>query len=178
MQNKIAGLIVAAILFSASSAFGGNYLTGKLGIYLPDESRFLDNGFNIEGVYGLDITSVKNLALELGLGYYTADDFRIELSVIPVTATLVYTFALDGPVNFYGGLGLGLYFSELEFWSDRWRRHTRSETNLGLQLLGGIRYALNKQMDLVGELKLVEAGDINGFDAGGAFLNSGFKYNF
>jgi opacity protein-like surface antigen len=203
MKNSILTFISVSMFVFASSAMADNYVTGKVGIYFPSESAF-DNGFNIEAAYGMDIfdmTGIDNLALEVGLGYYKASwdqtmtntfstsKTDADLTVIPLTATAIYTYELDDGFSFFGGAGLGLYwaereieittttniFGEIETTSSSM---SSSTTNLGLHLVGGGRYQLNDQMALSAELKYVGAGSVSGADVGGMFLNVGIKYNF
>ncbi|MEJ2034512.1 MAG: outer membrane beta-barrel protein, partial [Deltaproteobacteria bacterium] len=186
----------------ADASFTGtnNYLTGKAGLYLP-EIDFVDDGFNIEGAYGIDLSSVigiKNLVLELGLGYYKASNEQtysfgsglsssttkeeVDISTIPMTVDGIYTFEFNGPFSLYAGAGLGLYYVMWE-----WELETSSillgstsssyaddELKFGFNLLGGGRYHLNNQMDLIAEVKYASVSD----DVGGVFFNVGLKYNF
>jgi opacity protein-like surface antigen len=179
MKKTILAFISVSVFLCSSSAFAANYFTGKIGLYSPEES-FLDDGFNIEGAYGIDIsgaTGVENLALELGLGYYTADGdqpfFDLDVSVIPITATAIYTHDLDGPFSLFGGAGLGFYYANVEV-NSFGSEEDDSEVELGFNLVGGGRYELNNRMDLTAELKYAAVSD----DIGGLFLNFGIKYNF
>jgi opacity protein-like surface antigen len=187
MKKAVLIFISVYFLVFASSAFAGDYFTAKIGPYFPEESA-LDTGVNIEGAYGLDIynmTGINNLALEFGLGYYTASGdenflgqkFKYDFDVISLTTTAVYTLDLSGPFSLYGGGGLGLYYSMLEAKvSGPFFRYTEddSELKLGLHLVGGGRLQLNKQLDLTSELKYVAVSD----DMGGVSLNFGVKFNF
>jgi opacity protein-like surface antigen len=201
MKNSILALISVMLFVFASSALADNYVTGKIGVYFPTESAF-DNGFNIEVAYGIDIadiTGVDNLALEVGLGYYEASfdeswvffgqTFRsdFDLSVIPVTATAVYTHEINDRLSLFGGGGLGLYRAKLEVAMTDFDPFTgttqtvsgdTTTTRLGLQLVGGGLYHLNDQVGLSAELKYVGAGSVSGADIGGMFLNAGIRYRF
>jgi opacity protein-like surface antigen len=196
MRKAIMALVSASVFFCASAAYADNYFTAKVGLYSPEED-FLDNGFNIEAAYGMDIsdmTGIDNLALELGIGYYTAsfdeaftffDPFfgtitaksELDLTVIPITATGIYSFDLDLPVKLYAGAGLGFYWVKVEITESAMGfriSEDDSEFKFGFNLVGGARYELNDQMDLVAELKYASVSD----DAGGVFVNVGVKYNF
>jgi opacity protein-like surface antigen len=192
MRKAIMALVSASVFFYASAAYADNYFTAKVGLYSPEDD-FLDNGFNIEAAYGMDIsdmTGIDNLALELGVGYYTADgdltftDFfgdvskiEVDLRVIPVTATGIYSFDLDLPVKLYAGAGLGLYFTKVEVtMSDPFGSVSvdDTDTKFGFNLVGGARYELNDQMDLAAELKYHSVSN----DFGGLLINVGVKYNF
>jgi opacity protein-like surface antigen len=188
MKKAVLIFISVYFLVFASSAFAGDYFTAKIGPYFPEES-FLDTGFNIEGAYGLDLynmTGIENLALEFGLGYYTASGdgydlgykIDIDLDVISVTTTAVYTLDLGGPFSLFGGGGLGLYYAMAEAKESHpiigTYKDDNSELELGLHLVGGGRLQLNKQIDLTTELKYVAVSD----DIGGVFLNFGVKFNF
>jgi opacity protein-like surface antigen len=200
MKKTIMALISASVVFAfASSALAENYFTGKVGIYFPSESD-LDNGFNIEGTYGIDAShlfGIDNMTLEFGLGYYKASwdesvpgfKAEVDLTVIPLTATAIYNHEIDSRLSVYGGGGLGLYRAKAEVagttsfdflgepitetFSDSETKH-----NIGVQLVGGGRYNLNHQMDLIGELRYVSAGSVEGIDVGGMFLNAGIRYLF
>jgi outer membrane autotransporter protein len=192
MRKAIMALVSASVFFYASAAYADNYFTAKVGLYSPEDD-FLDNGFNIEAAYGMDIsdmTGIDNLALELGVGYYTADgdltftDFfgdvskiEVDLRVIPVTATGIYSFDLDLPVKLYAGASLGLYFTKVEVtMSDPFGSVSvdDTDTKFGFNLVGGARYELNDQMDLAAELKYHSVSN----DFGGLLINVGVKYNF
>jgi len=188
MKKAVFLFISVYFLVFASAAFAGDYFTGKIGPYFPEE-RFLDTGFNIEGAYGLDLykmTGIENLAIEFGLGYYTAsgDDYDlgnkidVDLDVISATTTAVYTLDLSGPFSLFGGGGLGLYHTMVEVKESDpifgTYKDDDSDLKLGLHLVGGGRLQLNNQMDLTTEVKYVALSD----DMGGVFLNFGIKYNF
>jgi opacity protein-like surface antigen len=188
MKKAVLIFISVYFLVFASSAFAGDYFTAKIGPYFPEESA-LDTGVNIEGAYGLDIynmTGIENLALEFGLGYYTASGdenyygskLKYDFDVISLTTTAVYTLDLSGPFSLYGGGGLGLYYAMLEAKvSDPFfgtYTEDDSELKLGLHLVGGGRFQLNNQLDLTSELKYVAVSD----DIGGVSLNFGVKFNF
>jgi len=193
-------ILLSLILVSAigSNAFAKEYVNGKLGVYFPDESAF-DDGFNIEAAYGRDFTDffpetvrqnpwLKNVTLEAGIGYYTADfsetisgfglvpDTKVkgDLSVVPLTLTGIYNYPLSGTnFNFFGGGGVGLYFSDSEVRMDG-SKEDDSSVDLGLRFAGGGEYLLSPQFSLGAELRF----DVVSDDIGGVFVNFLGKYRF
>jgi len=187
MRNAMLALISVSVLLFASSAWAGNYVTGKLGLYLPEEG-VLDNGGNFEAAYGFDLsraTSIDYLALEVGLGYYTASgdehigagwlgyyNYDWDVDVLPVTVTGIYTYHFkQTPFSVYGGAGLGLYYV-------MWDAGPADGDDLefGAHVVGGGRFAFNGAWEVFAELKFnAVSGD---YDWDGKFVNFGLKYNF
>lgn len=193
-------IILAIILVSTigSNAFAKEYVTGKLGVYFPDENAF-DDGFNVEAAYGRDFTDffpgatrqnswLNNVTLEAGIGYYEADfsetisgfgfvpDTKVkgDLSVVPLTLSGIYNHPLGGTdFNLYGGAGVGLYFSEVEVKTNGFSDDD-SSVEFGMRFVGGGEYLINPQFSLGAELRFDFVTD----DVGGIFLNFGGKYRF
>ncbi len=122
---------IALILTAPNAALAQdnpNYVNVKLGGFFPtddlDDADF-DSGFTGEVAYGRYL--FPYLALEAGIGYYetemSAKDPNYptvgyakeenEITVVPLTITVkgVYTMS---KVEFYGGLGGGFYFAEID----------------------------------------------------------------
>ncbi len=173
MKKSFLFIALAACLGFASSAAASNYLTAKGGIFFPAAGG-LNDGYNIELAYGLDTSyMMPNSAVEIGLGYYNASRRQNELSVLPVTATFLLNNDPAGPLNVYGGAGVGVYFSDLET-----RDIDDSDVNLGLHFLAGVDFPLSPNISFGPELKYVVAGKHDRFRVGGFFLNVGAKLRF
>lgn len=105
-----------------------NYMNAKLGYFSPaddlDDAGF-DGGFTGEIAFGRRLC--KYSAIELGIGYYETGLSETEagypamgymkeksdITVVPITLTLKALYTFRG-VAFYGGIGGGLYFADLD----------------------------------------------------------------
>ena len=126
----IMALAVILILSVAGSATADqkppNYISLKGGIYTPtgdlDDSEF-DSGFNGEIAFGRYMS--PNGVVEVGIGYFNSDaEFsgtypyigtfseKDEVKVVPLTASAKGILPA-GPVEFYIGGGIGLYYVEI-----------------------------------------------------------------
>ena len=177
MKKSVMIMVSMAVLLVASSpAWAGNYFTGKLGRYMPEEGG-LDDGGYFEAAYGFDLsraTNIKNLALEVGLGYYTAngDGIAWDLDVLPVTASGIYTYHFHkSAFSVYGGAGLGLYYVMWDLGPA-----DGDDLEFGAHALVGGRYAFNRDVEIGVELKVNEVG--GDYDWGGKFINFALKFNF
>lgn len=191
-MKKLIVLTIMLVCVNVSSVFAGQYVTGKLGVYFPDESAF-DDGTNVEAAFGWDYSDLfpgaatqnpvlKNVTLEAGIGYYEADfsentpfgRVKGDLSVVPLTLTGIYHHPLSGTdFNLYGGAGLGLYFSEVDVRVDG-LKDDDSSVEFGMRLVGGGEYLIRPQFSFGAELRL----DLVSDDVGGVFVNVGGKYRF
>lgn len=172
-------------LASALPAQAEEFISGRAGIYFPDEGGF-DNGYNFSLGYGFSLADIltesakenpalANITTEFNLGIYNADrDLRffgdIDLTVIPLTVSLIYNHAIQGtPFEIYGGGGPGLYYARFDAPGD-----DDSELEFGVHLLAGGAFNIDRQFALFTELR----GDLVTDDVGGGFLNFGLKYKF
>lgn len=142
-----------------------NYFAFKAGIYSPtgdldDLGQSAD--FNGEVAYGHYFP--PNFALELGLGHFESDD----VSVVPVTLTgqAISEFT---PFEFYGGIGVGLYFANFDGVIGRNIFIDDNDYVFGINLGVGGRYDIRKDLFLGVEMKyiLTTEAEFNGIAPGG-----------
>ena len=140
MKMKCAVFLVAmlALVGVASQAFGAErlrtYLALKGGIYSPSATFDLKN-LDVETTFDADTETgvdgeiaighyfLPTLALELGVGYFkgkgtfegktvTSARHEMDFNVIPVIVSAKALIPV-GPVNPYGELGIGAYFTDV-----------------------------------------------------------------
>jgi opacity protein-like surface antigen len=179
-MKRIAVLLVLMGSFAlASTASAQPYVTGKLGVYLPDHN-WLDDGFNLEGAYGRPFGDffadavrhqpwLRNVNLEASVGFYTADYSRRSgrsgsVQAVPVTVSALYNHALNQQFDVYGGAGLGVAVV-----SDDWGSNG---LRVGPRLIAGGYYNLTPQFALGAELR----HDVYSGRIGGSFLNFGARF--
>lgn len=120
-------LCVAALMFFVFSdaLAADNYFVVKAGMYSPQSGDLdeFDKGFNGEIAYGRYFN--KNIAAEIGLGYFHTDasesgteyglhfDTEADVDVIPLTVALK-AIAPIGRAELYALGGLGIYFTKGE----------------------------------------------------------------
>jgi len=185
----------------ATAADFPNYVAGKMGIYSPQshDLESYDTGFTGEIALGHYFS--RNLAGEVGLGYfgtggtfygyngydgYFTDDVSID--VVPMTASLKLVLPLDKRVEIYGIGGIGLYFVNATIdTSSSYRGHystSDDDTVLGAHLGGGVTFNLDRRIFLGAETKYLWANasfngnlqgdvDLNGFIV---TANVGFRF--
>ena len=164
--------LLTLALATALPAYSAEYISGRAGLYFPDESA-LDTGYNFGIAYGFNFTQNPNVYAEFATGFYGAElerDSSFDLTVIPFTASLILNHTITGtPFELYAGAGPGLYLAMVDSpWGDD------SELELGVHLMGGGAFNIDNQFALFAELR----GDLVTDDVGGAFLNFGLKYKF
>jgi hypothetical protein len=186
-MKKLAAILTLFTLALAPAlpAQAAEFISGRAGFYFPDEGGF-DNGYNLSLSYGFNLADIltesakenpalANITTEFSLGIYNAErDLRffgdIDLTVIPLTVSFLYNHPIPGtPFEIYGGGGPGLYYARLDAPGD-----DDSELEIGVHLLAGGAYNLDRQLTLFTELR----GDLVTDDVGGGFLNFGLKYKF
>ncbi len=120
--------LVLAVPNAALAQDNPNYVNLKLGGFSPtddlDDADF-DSGFTGEIAYGRYL--FPYLALEAGIGYYETEMSvkdacypavgcareENEITVVPLTVTVKGVYTMN-KVEFYGGLGGGAYFAEID----------------------------------------------------------------
>jgi outer membrane protein W len=125
-------LLVVALAPQASGAERAqSYMALKGGIYSSSASFDIKN-INVENTFGADTKSgfdgelaighyvLPTLALELGIGYFkgtgslhTTPDHDLDFNVVPVILS-AKALIPAGPVDPYGELGLGAYFTSMD----------------------------------------------------------------
>lgn len=152
----LAGVIALAPQASAAGMLG-SYAEIKGGIYSPSASFNLDNvdlettfagdtktGFDGELAFGHYF--LPTLALEAGVGYFqgkgsfvgangSAARRQVDFNVVPVLVSAKALIPV-GPVNPYGELGLGAYFTKLDV-TDNLNTFSGT-TTFGLHTGGGL----------------------------------------
>jgi hypothetical protein len=158
---------------------GQTYFFGHLGIFEPNDRADGLRGYDSDMAFDFGIGSrvSPNLAVEGGLGVYTADMGRNEVAVVPLTigARLI----LPGPVvePYFGG-GFGLYFADLD---EPASGIDDSDTTLGGYLSLGIDAWLNPRtaLNFEGKYHIAEPR-FDGFDVdvSGWTLSLGVRVSF
>lgn len=141
---------VSFICFPHLSYSGDYYISVRPGVYIPQYNHgFLtdekfDSGPNVEVVFGKYVN--QYLAGEMGIGYFqTKGEFafsrtQLKEQVFDIFYTLKGLIPM-GPVELYGGGGLGAYISKASFYPDH-----EVNTNLGLHVLVGGNYNINESI--------------------------------
>lgn len=166
------------------------YSLFKVGAFFPnDEEKGLkgyDTGYNAEVAAGYRFN--KNLAGELGIGYYSARSWSggyPKISAIPILATIKGVLPL-GKAELYLGAGPGYYFAKYYYTSSS--DTSASAGVLGYHVTGGVDYNLSKKLALGLEVKWFsvkadfgELGPVLGYtevEFGGIITNLSLKYRF
>lgn len=185
MKKLAAILALFTLALAASPAQAAQHLSGRIGLYSPDEGGF-DTGFNLglacgHGLGDLLPQTVKehpelaNVTTEFGIGVYNAEHENrffgdIDLTVIPLTVSAIYNHAIpNSPFGLYVGGGPGFYFAMVDTPGG-----DESDLEFGIHLLGGGAFNIDKQLALFAEVR----GDLVTDDVGGTFLNFGVKYKY
>ena len=182
MRKKIlvvaAALLVAPMMVGLAQAKGG-YLIGKVGAYLPDESK-MSTGFNGEVGYGFDMLPWPGgmLALEGTVGYFNAnyDDYYVtdnrvsyreslQGDVVPLALSLKAGIE-SGPFTFYVGGGVDLLFVSMErkyrsyypYWASY--SDTDNDAVFGGHVMAGATFDLNSRMFVGLEAKYLATQDM------------------
>jgi opacity protein-like surface antigen len=179
MKRITALLVLLGLVTVAATASAQPYVTGKLGVYMPDHG-WLDNGFNLEGAYGRPFVDLfpdavrhqpwlQNVNLEASVGFYSADYSRNSgrsgsVDALPVTVSALYNHTLNQYFDVYGGAGLGAAIV-----SDDWGSNG---LRVGPRLIAGGYYNLTPQFALGAELRQ----DLYSGRAKGGFLNFGARF--
>lgn len=186
-MKKLAAVLALFTLALAVAlpARAEQYLSGRIGLFDPDEGGF-DTGFNLGLAYGVDLADLlpqavketpglARVATEFGIGVYNAEHENrffgdIDLTVIPLTVSAIYFHPIpNSPFEIYAGGGPGLYIAMLDTPGG-----DDSELEFGIHLLGGGAFNIDRQLALFAELR----GDLVSGDVGGGFFNLGLKYKF
>lgn len=176
-MKRIALLLVLMGVFAVTSTAAAQpYVSGKLGVYMPDHS-WLDNGYNLEGAYGRPFGDffadavrhqpwLRNVNLEGSVGFYSADYSRWSGSVyaIPVTVSALYNHTLNQQFDVYAGVGLGVAVVSDDGGSNGLK--------VGPRVTAGGYYNLTPTVALGVELR----HDIYSGRVGGSFLNFGARF--
>jgi outer membrane protein W len=175
------GILTVLVMFgllgvnTSASAEGmfRNYLALKGGIYAPSADFDLANvgvattfdgdtktGFSGEIAFGHYFT--PTLALEAGIGYFKGKGSYgtgtsrgdIDFDVIPFILT-VKAFIPVGPVNPYGGAGIGAYFSEFNVENNL--NSFDGKTTLGIHAGAGLNVEITRKAFIGVEMRYVWA---------------------
>jgi len=168
------GFILLCSVAISSAQIGLKAIGGGVGF----TSVSFNSGTSTESLGGFSIGAAANLgelvpglSLFSEVGYWTASktisgtDWSVSDFVI--NANVVYRFAAGGSVTPYagGGLGLNFFSSTVEvpavppFFPGG--TFSGSETQIGINLLGGASFALNDQMSIGGQFRYVISSDAN-----------------
>jgi hypothetical protein len=173
-------VVTAILLCSVAPALASNfYGKGTLGVFSPSESGF-DNSVALYAAGGMNLKEQFNapISAEVGIGYTDPSERYFDVTVVPVTMTVLYELPFNVPqLAFNVGGGLGLYFWDVE---NDFSGNNDDGVELGLHVQTGAEFKLNNQIALIGELKysVAEAGGNYDDDLGGLTANAGVKLNF
>lgn len=171
----------AILLLSVAPTMASDfYGKGTFGLFSPSESG-LDSAFALYVAGGMDLKEQFNapISAEVGIGYTDPSERNVDVTIVPVTMTVLYELPINVPqFAFNVGGGLGLYFWDFENNSNSYDNDDGVE--LGLHVQTGAEFKLNNQIALIGELKyaVAEAGGNYDADLGGLSANAGVKLNF
>jgi hypothetical protein len=173
-------VVTAILLFSVAPAMASNfYGKGTLGLFSPSESG-LDNSVALYAAGGMNLKEQFNapISAEVGIGYMAPSARYVDVTIVPVTMTVLYELPFNVPqLAFNVGGGLGLYFWDAENDSSGWND---DGVELGLHVQTGAEFKLNPAVSLIGEVKysVADAGGVFDGDLGGLSANAGVKLNF
>ncbi len=180
---------------STGEAYSNGYATLRLGLFMPDDDPgLLDDGVAIGGAIGSNFN--RNFALEIGLDYTAANldegyayyeydyvgDAYVTTLGIPVTARFIVPLSQN--VDLFAGVGLGLYFSDIEFDDGYNDDNDFDDTSLGYHTLIGTDIKMNPAMALTMELKYTDIdrdpydASLYGLDSGGTTASVGVRFRF
>lgn len=218
MKKKMVALIAATtvvIAFSASSGFSNeiekpaNYIAGGLGVFIPTsdlEDAGYDPGFNgsvaygryltphliLEGMVDFFGTTAESSGVDPSVGSYSRDDY---IGTTGLLVTLKGEYPI-GPVDLFGGAGVGFYgaFLSSEIDSDHLGTFTKKEddfdSTFGAHVSLGGNYNITqilyvglegryrwtgdvKMKETLGGIPVEHSGDLNGYSVAATF---GFRF--
>jgi opacity protein-like surface antigen len=158
-------LLVFAVGLSAAE-LGFNGIGGRLSYVSPE---------NIDGTIGLGVhadlgTLANNIVLFPSIEYWSKGEGGGDFSQIAINADAHYYFPTSGEIDFFAGGGLSILRSSFEV-SFLGQSQSVSNTDIGLDLLGGLAYPLSENLMLNGEVKFtVSDGNIFKISAGVTYL--------
>lgn len=166
MKKLIATACIAAALAlsagpaSADSIKGKLGITGKLGFLVPadNESDFFhnntDTGFVVGGslIYGLD----QNFAGEFGVTRTWFGSETGDFGITDLALGLQYRFTPSRKLVPYVGAGLDVLMSD---YNPNVGPRQDVDTTIGVHLVGGLDYFVQRNLALTGEVKLLLAPD-------------------
>lgn len=177
-------VVTAILLFSVAPAMASNfYGKGTLGVFSPTEND-LDSTIALYAAGGMNLKQQFNapISAEVGIGYASPDERSVDVTIVPVTMTVLYELPFNVPqMAFNVGGGLGLYFWDVEVDAGPFGTYSDDGVELGLHVQTGAELKLNPVVSLIGELKysVAEAGGAyDDADLGGLSANVGAKINF
>jgi len=140
-------LAVVPILFFTSAVFAqdnlkNQYVVVKGGMYSPqnDDVKDFEDGINLEVAFGTYMN--KYFGAELGIGFFqtkfTENSGKVTTKFFPITFNLLGNYP-SGPVEIYGGGGVGAYISKTEI-TITGNSDSEVDTFYGFQVLVGGRY--------------------------------------
>ena len=173
---RTVAIFIAMLCVVSVPAFAvqpSNYVSGKLGVYFPTSSEMsgIGGGPNVEVSLGHYFNPY--FAGEIGIGYFSVDGEsngtilgglsvteKDKLNVYPVTITGKGIIPFQNG-ELYGGVGLGVYFAELEAEIGNLglgqESHSSRDTAFGVHILMGGNYNINPKIYIGGEMKYMLA---------------------
>jgi opacity protein-like surface antigen len=140
------------IFFSSTLTFAeeknNNYFVIKGGVYFPqsdDVEDFVDEGINLEVAVGT-YTS-KHFGCELGVGFFQTkftEGPKVTAKFVPITFNLLGRYPV-GPVDLYGGGGIGAYISKTEVTIGE-NSDSEVDTFYGFQVLAGGKFYMSNDL--------------------------------
>ncbi len=197
LASVLIGTAPTSSLAESASEKYSNYTEIKAGVYSPSESYDLNNfnggstshldtktGFNGEIAFGHYFLPV--FGIELGVGYFeskgspAAEPGSTKLKVVPVLASAKVFFPF-GPVEPYGEVGIGAYFTDLEVNGNLGSFSGSSKVTYGVHAGAGLNINLTDTFFLGAEGRYIWAKpefggqpvELNGYTA---TINLGFRY--
>lgn len=166
-MKKIILTSAAAILLSAGAAQADSYVSVLGGAsFNPDQSlgaakASMDTGWNLGARYGAYLDNYglpSGLALEGDLFYNQAhySNTPAHLDSGSLMANLIYHVNTDGPLNVYGGAGVGGVMTQLSTGATQ-----DSQTVFGWQAIAGVEHPLNPDTSLFAEYRYQNAHAAN-----------------
>lgn len=173
-------MTVACLLFSTNIMAAG-YFKGGLGMSFGGEMGIdstnvdvdLDSGFFFGGAYGMHLSDMLAVEVEITHRMNDLDDSVLETTMTNLAFNGVFNFPIGGPVAPYfgGGLTLGTYGLEAGSYDE-------SGFGFGLQFFGGASFKVQENIFIGADLRyLITLSDVEIDDVDFDFSHLGLLGN-
>jgi outer membrane immunogenic protein len=144
---------------------GRNAVGPFLGIITEyDNTAFL----GVDGRFSVDLSADQPLIINPAFNYYMLD---VEgFTLLQFDANVLYPFMLGGALTPYAGGGLGILYASFEFENVDGSTTSNSDTEIGLNLVGGAEYDFGGPISAFAQLRMTFwEDDLIGLMAGAVY---------
>ena len=155
----------------AEADIGFKGVGGRLSLVFPEE---VGNAFGFGGVVDLG-TFAPNVGFGATLDLWFGSESSVDYSDIVIAANSTYQFQVKNPkVKPYAGGGLALHIFSWDAPAvPPFPAVSDSDWKIGIDLIGGVRFATSEKLDIVGEAMFRIVSDVSQF-----VLSGGVIYKF